>query len=295
MPPLSARATAALCVLAGSLGVVETRSNIASQRAAERVVFAWERDGNIDLYLAALDGSGARRLTHDPAPYELPRCSADGTQLLFRRGGAAAGEVIRLDLTTLAEHRLTHDTVRDSNPQWSRDGKTIYATRRIDRFDRIVTYDTDGNNLRILGSPGNWHEVMPALSPDGRFLVHHSYQFGEDAELQLLDVSTLHPRRLTTTAGNDYEASFAGDDAVVFSSNRGGGHYRIHLLSLRSGEVRLLADTGADAWGPRHSSLSRRVVFHTGKPGAWRLMTVDLAGGAPQPFLDDGTSKSSAD
>jgi Tol biopolymer transport system component len=268
----------------------------ARQAPAQRVVFSSERDGNIDLFIAARDGSGLRRLTTDAAADELPRCSPDGRELLFRRGGSARGELMHLDLDSLAERQLTRDEVRDSNPQWSLDARAIFATRRIDGFDRIVRLDRDGRDLRVLSPDRDWHDVMPALSPDGRSLVFHTYRYGKEADLQLLEVVGSTSRRITDAAGNDYEASFAGDDAVVFSSNRGGGHYRIYTQPLEAGSAaRLLADTGADAWGPRYSEASREVLFYTGQPGAWRMMTVSIAGGPARPLLDDSSSRSTAD
>jgi Tol biopolymer transport system component len=226
----------------------------------------------------------------------LPRCSPDGRSLLFRRGGAERGELVHLDLETLQERRLTNDTVRDSNPQWSRDGRTIFATKRIAGFDRIISLDLEGVQLRVLSPERDWHDVMPAVSPDGRSLVFHTYRYGKEADLELLELDAMTSRRLTDSPGHDYEASFVGSDAVVFSSNRDGGHYRIYRVSLSGpASVRLLADTGRDAWGPRYSAASGEVLFYTGRPGAWRLMLVGADGGPARPFLEDGTSKSTAD
>jgi Tol biopolymer transport system component len=139
-------------------------------------------------------------------------------------------------------------------------------------------------------------DVMPALSMDGDSLVHHTYRYGKEAQLQVLSLADGQSRRLTTAAGNDYEASFAGNDAVVFSSNRAGSHYRIYFMPLAGAQdARLLADTGADAWGPRPSARTGDVLFHTGTPGKWRLMIVNVAGGPVRPLFNDGTSKSTAD
>jgi Tol biopolymer transport system component len=297
-PPLSIRLLAVCSALFSLVPMtIQTHgSQGTTTKPTERVVFAWERDGNIDLYLANLDGTGLKRLTRDPAADELPRCSADGRQLLFRRGGSAAGDLFRLQLDTLEETRLTNDAVRDSNPQWSNDGRHIYATKRVGGFDRIVSLDTSGQNLRVISEVAEWHDVMPSLSADGNQLVHHTYRYGKDAKLQVLNLVDGRSRRLTAGDGNDYEASFVGNDGVVFSSNRAGGYYRIYFMPLAgSQESRLLADTGADAWGPRPSVHTGDVLFHTGKPGAWRLKVGNVAGGPVRPLFDDGTSKSTAD
>lgn len=262
----------------------------------ERIVFASTRAGNTDIYTANLDGTALRRLTTDPLEDEIPRCSPDGRHAVFLRGGfSERGELYRVDLATGEEQRLTSNDVRDSTPQWSADGRQIFFTRRVNRHDRIAVMNADGTGVKYLTGEEGWHDTMPGVSPDGRTLVHHTYRYGRETELHLLDVETGATRRLTTHSGLDYEASFAGRDLVVFSSNRDGGHYRLYVLSTADGAVRLLADTGADIWAGRYSPRSNAVLFHTGRDGQWRLMRVPLEGGTPTAVMADGFSNASGD
>jgi TolB protein len=212
------------------------------------------------------------------------------------RGGLDRGDLYRLDLNSGVEHRLTNDATRDMTPSWSPDGSRIYFTKRVGKFDRLAVMSADGTNVRFLTDGEGWHDTMPAISADGRTLVHHTYRYGTGTELQLVDLPSGTSRRLTHAAGLDYEASFAGADHVLFSSDRDGGHFRIYVASVTDGHARMLADVGSDAWNSRYSPRSGRVVFHAGSPGKWRLFLTTLTGNArPQPFLDDGLSKASAD
>jgi Tol biopolymer transport system component len=258
-----------------------------------RIVFSSERSGGGDIYMARIDGSELRRLTHDSLAERLPRCSPDRRQLLFVRGEGAAAELVLLDLASGAERYLTRDEARDSTPEWSIDGAHVYFTRRDGAHDRLAVIAADGSGLRFL-TPAGVHNVMPAVSPDGASLVHHSYAFGRETELQLLDLASGAFTRLTDAPGADYEASFAGPDRLVFSSNRGGGHYRLYRQDAGK-DAQLLADTGMDSWTARFSPAHRLVLFHTGKPGAWRSMALPIDGGTPAPILDDGESNSTPD
>ncbi|HWI16779.1 MAG TPA: hypothetical protein VNT81_03495 [Vicinamibacterales bacterium] len=299
LPAVAAAFTLASAVAVTTVGASAASGNRATAvrqpPAPERLVFSSERDGNQDIYLANLDGSGLRRLTSHPAPDLIPRCSPDGRHVVFLRGGFTEnGEIYRLDLVTGEERRLTDNAVRDSTPQWSADGRRIFFTRRVGQYDRIAVMNADGTGLSDLTSAA-WHDTMPGVSPDGRTLVHHTYRYGRETELHLLDVVSGVSSRLTAAAGYDYEASFAGRDRVVFSSNRAGGHYRLYTTSLADGSVSLLADVGVDAWGSRYSSHSHAVAFSAGREGAWRLMTVDVNGGVVRPLIPDGFSNSSPD
>lgn len=278
----------------GAAGALSGCADTSGESKLQTIVFASERDGDINLYMAREDGAELKRLTSDAADDLVPRCSPDGRQVVFLRGTFNAGDIYRLNLEDSAESPLTTDAARNSTPQWSRDGDLVYFTKRDGEFDRIAVMHADGSDVRFL-TDGKAHDTMPGVSPDGKHLVHHTYRYGKETELHLIDIATGESGRLTNAPGSDYEASFAGPDEVVFSSDRDGGHYRIYAASIATGETRLLADTGEDAWAPRYSPVSRDVLFNTGKMGAWRLLRVPLAGGDAMPVLADGHSNLSGD
>jgi TolB protein len=293
------RAPTLACGLVGSaislvVGSCASRAALPPLLPTPGIVYSSTRDGNVDLYLLPPGGPEPLRLTDDPAPDQFPRCSADGRSVAFVRGEGAAAEIYRLDLADGTLRRLTSDATRDATPAWSADGARIYFTRRSGDRDRLAVIGRDGGEPRFL-TDGAAHDVMPAVSPDGGRLVHHTYRYQGGTELQLLDLVEGTSRRLTDRPGNDYEATFAGDAHVVFSSNLDAAHYRLFVLSLADSEARLLADTGADAWGARYSPATGEVLFYTGARDAWRLMKVPLAGGAPVPVIADGHSNSGAD
>lgn len=255
------------------------------------ILFSSTRDGNTDLYLMRADGSEERRLTTDPAADELGRCSPDGRFVVFRRGGGQSGDLYRLDLKSGEELRLTNDAERDSAAAWSADSSTIYYTKRHESFDRIARMRSDGSEQAFV-TEGAWHDVVPSVSPDGRYLVFHTYRYGKGSDLEVLDLESGKSRRVTALADGsyDYEPFFATADTIVFSSNRDGGHYRLYALSLATGEVRQLADTGADIWGGRYSARTDDVLFYTGTSNSWRLLRVPLAGGTPTAIIVAGQS-----
>ena len=260
--------------------VLGTAFGLLASCAPHRIVYSSQAAPH-HLMEARLGDGAPVRLTASSGSDRFPRCSGDGRQILFVREGAGGRDIVLVDRTG-AERYLTRDAAADSSPTWAPDGREIYFTRRVQEHDRIARLPLSGGPIEYL-TDGAAHDTMPAVSPTGRLLVHHSYRYGHETELQLIDLQTGAARRLTSSPGSDYEASFAGDDAVVFSSNLGGGHFRIYRLELSNGVVQLLADTGADAWGPRYSRRSGRVLFYSGRPGQWRMWTVPLSGGTPRP------------
>lgn len=277
-------ATRASLILLLAGGCMTTPLSIAPMR----IVFSSARENNTDLYMVNMDGSGLRRLTTDPAADEFGRCSPDGRFIVFRRGGGETGDLYRMDLATGQELRLTDDPTRDSSPTWSPDGRFIYFAKRKDGFDRIARMRADGGDLRYL-THGEWHDVVPSVSPSGRFLAFHTYRYGEGSDIEVMDLRSGESRRVTHVAtGYDYEPSFVTNDDIIFSSNRDGQPYRLYSVSLKSGETRMLADVGADAWGARYSATTREVVFGVISGPVSRILRTPPNGGEATVFMDDG-------
>src|SRR5688572_19737496 len=72
-----------------------------------RLVFESRRDGQGEIYVVSVDGSGLRRLTRAPSDETHPSWSSDGKEILFdsNRGGTWNLYVMRPDGT--GERRLT--------------------------------------------------------------------------------------------------------------------------------------------------------------------------------------------
>lgn len=265
---------------------------VLSACASPVIVFSSDRTGQGDIYLRA--GDRDLLLAENDRPDRFPRCSANGRQIVFVRGRGTDADIVLVDRRTDTERTLTHDKVADGSPTWSPDGRSIYFTRREGKFDRIARIPVAGGRIDYV-TDGAAHDTMPSLSPSGRMLVHHTYRYGRETELHLIDLTTGASRRITDSAGSDYEASFAGNGTILFSSNRAGGHYRIYRLDLASGTTRLLADAGSDAWGPRFDPVKKRVLFFASREGRSRLMTVGLGGGPITALASDGAENSGGD
>jgi len=72
----------------------------------QQVVFMSHRDGNWELYLVRLDGSGLRRLTHHPANDGLPAWSPDGRYLAFISDRSGRWAVWVMDADGRGQRRL---------------------------------------------------------------------------------------------------------------------------------------------------------------------------------------------
>jgi Tol biopolymer transport system component len=102
---------------------------------------------NLDIWVMNADGTGAVRLTNDPAGDTSPAWSPDGSRIAFASSRDMQREiyVMRPDGTDVVN--LTRSDGADDQPSWSPDGSRIaFQTDRDGGNLEIYVMDADGQN-----------------------------------------------------------------------------------------------------------------------------------------------------
>ena len=144
----------------------------------QRIAFASNRGGPVELYLMNADGSGVTRLAGNLAGAGRPAWAPDGSRVAFNcLIESGNGDICTVTADGSTVTRLTTTPRRDSDAAWSPDGSTIaFATERYDTVTlsgdgsswflgaEIALMNPDGSGVRPLNSgPAEY----PAWSPDG--------------------------------------------------------------------------------------------------------------------------------
>jgi Tol biopolymer transport system component len=236
--------------------------NVASFGAAisqdgQSIAFLRSVQGHDEIFVSAIDGTGAKQVTGLRGQPGCacgsfdPTWSPDGTQIAVSGTNDVGKRAIYvLHRTTGTVRRLTRETGTsfEMTPAWSPDGTQIaYA-----RGDVQATPAGSGAvEVSALRPDGGQHQVVieapgatePTWSPDGQLAYTAAVNGGTALFVTNLDGTAA--RRLTDGTG-DAAAAWSPDGTQI-AFVRGN---EIALLTVASGEVRTLGTGGDPAWSP---------------------------------------------
>ena len=258
-----------------------------------RLAYASEQTGQIETI--AVDGSGRRRVTHEPGDSVLTpfAWSADARRILYEAFVSPEhSHIWTMSPAGTGFKRLTRSRRDEGHPAWSPDGRQVAFTRwfapneHVSPIGAIYTIRPDGTHEKhLLGGPkAGYSASHPTWSPDGKRIafVRISLDF-EDTELFVADADGSHVRRIADAG--DFDSYYStpawspGGRRIAYTS--GGMIVLVDPNSARKTRMTLnpavVTDCDALAWSPdgRRFALACDDANTRTGPGGIYVMNID--------------------
>lgn len=142
-----------------------------------RIFFSSTRDGNAEIYSAALDGTDIRRLTDNPAIDVTPACGPSG-MLAFVSNRQGTPQIWTMTQAGANPTRVTFRGDYNQTPSWCTAGnRSVIAFTGRDQSLDIFTVDM-GTRAYTRLTQAQGTNKDPSWSPDCRMLAFHSSRSG---------------------------------------------------------------------------------------------------------------------
>ncbi|MCK5639414.1 MAG: Tol-Pal system beta propeller repeat protein TolB [Gammaproteobacteria bacterium] len=236
------------------------------------------------LAVADADGFNEQIILTSSKALMSPSWSPDGQRLAYVSFEGDGGSTIYVQYIATGEReRVASFRGINSAPAWSPDGQKLALTLSRDGNPEIYVMDVTSKRLRRITN----HyaiETEPTWIPDGSGLVFTSDRGGRP-QLYRVEIPRGgplgRPQRLTFEGSYNTRASFSPDGSKLAMVHGSDGVYRIAVLDLKTGNLRVLTESSLDE-SPSFAPNGSMIIFATDINGRGVLEAVSVDGYAHQ-------------
>ena len=246
----------------------------------QSIVFMSNRNnGDWELYMIGIDGSGMRRLTRHPGWDGYASFSPDGEWLVFDRSDDTASGPHLLNIATGAIEAFNSYSVTTAGNVWTPNGEHMvyWQEDASGNRDLFMHHFSNGGTEPVTES-ADMNEHDPAVSPDGNYLAF-AVNLDEGSALDILDLTRWTRSRIVSSSGYLYGLSWSHDSTQISYNTDEDGDQDIYLISLDGEVLTRLTDNDVADHLAQFSPDGSRIIFTSERSGSEEIYIMTLADG----------------
>jgi len=242
-----------------------------------------DAEGSSQVFTIKPNGTGLTQLTHvSPDQHAgVPDLSPDGQRIVYHSNESGAFHIWVMNADGTGQTQLTdEDGYEDFQPSWSPDGSRIVFSHCPEPFGffasvcNIAVMKANGTGLHSIRSSGNWNNLHPVYSPNGRRIAFDSDRGGRQSAVWVMRANGSSPDRLTPTRLRAFWADWAPDGHhILFSDN----------CCLPSSNLWTVRPDGSELTQLTHVPQSLNLAFGVYSPNGRRIVASFSRGCADAP------------
>ena len=233
------------------------------------------------LYVADSDGHNETDVLTQASPILSPSWSPDGRKLAYVSFEGGRPRIYSHVLATGERTELASFPGLNSAPAWSPDGSRLALVLSKDGNPEVYILDVASRRLRRITS-NSAIDTEPAWSPDGEWLVFTSDRPGRP-QIYRVPAGGGREERLTFEGTYNARATYSPDGKQLALVHGNKGAFRIAVLDLGNGALRVLTNTTLDE-SPSFAPNGSMILYATNDVGGNILVAVSTDGRARNPL-----------
>lgn len=214
------------------------------------------------LEVSDQDGYNPRPMLNSPEPVMTPSWSPDGRKVAYVSFENRRAGIYMQNVQTGARQLISEFPGINGAPAWSPDGRKIALVLSKSGSPNIYVLDVNSRQLTQLTND-SYINTEPAWSPDMRSLLFTSNRSGGGPQVYQINLASKAVTRVTYDGNYNARPAFTPDGNHIAVIHMVSGIYKIGMLDLDSGTMRVLTSSAADTASPSVAPNGSMVLYDT--------------------------------